>query len=420
MADNQSEHWRKIFFPIWIGQAFSLLGSELVQFSLIWYLTNKTGSASVLAAASFVALLPRVFLAPISGALIDRWNRQRTMIVADGLIAASTAVLAGVFLIGWDRVWHIYVIMFIRSLGSAFHWPAMQASTSLLVPKSSLARISGMNQTLRGALGIAAPLMAALLLEVVPLFGVLVIDVITAIIAITPLLIVTLPQIDQPQEKVPRISQVWIDIREGYKFLLGWKGLLYLTLAATILNFLINPGFTFLPLLVTSYFNKGVIEMSMIESAFSSGMIIGGLVLSAWGGFKRNMHTILMGIIGLAIGTGMIAASSADHFYLAVAGVFIAGFMNPMANGPIFAIMQTYVEPAMQGRVFSLLESIVSAMMPLSMAIAAPVADWIGIRGWLVFGAIGCAVIGVGGFFIPELVRIEDGRDSYDLPKQES
>lgn len=420
MADNQSEHWRKIFFPIWIGQAFSLLGSELVQFSLIWYLTNKTGSASVLAAASFVALLPRVFLAPISGALIDRWNRQRTMIVADGLIAASTAVLAGVFLIGWDRVWHIYVIMFIRSLGSAFHWPAMQASTSLLVPKSSLARISGMNQTLRGALGIAAPLMAALLLEVVPLFGVLVIDVITAIIAITPLLIVTLPQIDQPQEKVPRISQVWIDIREGYKFLLGWKGLLYLTLAATILNFLINPGFTFLPLLVTSYFNKGVIEMSMIESAFSSGMIIGGLVLSAWGGFKRNMHTILMGIIGLAIGTGMIAASSADHFYLAVAGVFIAGFMNPMANGPIFAIMQTYVEPAMQGRVFSLLESIVSAMMPLSMAIAAPVADWIGIRGWLVFGAIGCAVIGVGGFFIPELVRIEDGRDSYDLPEQES
>jgi len=420
MADNQSEHWRKIFFPIWIGQAFSLLGSELVQFSLIWYLTNKTGSASVLAAASFVALLPRVFLAPISGALIDRWNRQRTMIVADGLIAASTAVLAGVFLIGWDRVWHIYVIMFIRSLGSAFHWPAMQASTSLLVPKSSLARISGMNQTLRGAFGIAAPLMAALLLEVVPLFGVLVIDVITAIIAITPLLIVTLPQIDQPQEKVPRISQVWIDIRAGYKFLLGWKGLLYLTLAATILNFLINPGFTFLPLLVTSYFNKGVIEMSMIESAFSSGMIIGGLVLSAWGGFKRNMHTILMGIIGLAIGTGVIAASSADHFYLAVAGVFIAGFMNPMANGPIFAIMQTYVEPAMQGRVFSLLESIVSAMMPLSMAIAAPVADWIGIRGWLVFGAIGCAVIGVGGFFIPELVRIEDGRDSYDLPKQES
>ena len=84
--------------------------------------------------------------------------------------------------------------------------------------------------------------------------------------------------------------------------------------------------------------------------------------------------------------------------------------MNPMANGPIFAIMQTYVEPSMQGRVFSLLESIVSAMMPISMAIAAPVTDWIGIRGWLAFGAIGCVVIGVGGFFVPALVKIEDGR----------
>lgn len=419
MVQNENETWKRIFFPIWIGQAFSLLGSELVQFSLIWYLTNKTGSASVLAAASFVALLPRVFLAPISGALIDRWNRQRTMIVADGLIAFATILLAGVFWMGWDRVWHIYLIMFLRSLGSAFHWPAMQASTSLLVPKSSLARISGMNQTLRGALGIAAPLIAALLLEILPLFSILTIDVLTAIIAIIPLLLVTLPQIEQPADKTPHLSQVWIDIREGYKFLLGWKGLLYLTLAATILNFLINPGFTFLPLLVTSYFGKGVIEMSMIESAFSTGMILGGLVLSVWGGFKRNMHTILMGIIGLAIGTGIIAITPASNFYLAVVGVFIAGFMNPMANGPIFAIMQTYVEPSMQGRVFSLLESIVSAMMPISMAIAAPVADWIGIRGWLIFGAAGCALIGLGGFFIPELVRIEDGRDVFSLPEQE-
>ena len=416
MSENQDQNWKKIFFPIWLGQAFSLLGSELVQFSLIWYLTSKTGSASVLATASFVALLPRVFLAPISGALIDRWNRQRTMIMADGLIALATALLVFIFWMGWDRVWHIYAIMFIRSLGSAFHWPAMQASMSLLVPKSSLSRVSGMNQTLRGALGIAAPLIAALLIEIIPLFNVLVIDVLTAIIAIIPLLIVTLPRIEQDQDKLPGVFHVWKDIKEGYQFLLNWRGLLYLTLSATILNFLINPGFTFLPLLVTSYFGKGVIEMSMVESAFSSGMIIGGLVLSVWGGFKRNMHTILMGIIGLAIGSGLIAISPADNFYLAVAGVFIAGFMNPMANGPIFAIMQTYVEPSMQGRVFSLLESIVSAMMPISMAIAAPVADRVGIRGWLALGALGCAVIGVGGFFIPELIHIEDGRDYSNLP----
>lgn len=128
-------NWKRTFFSVWVGQAFSLLGSELVQFSLIWYLTEKTGSVFVLATASFVALLPRVFLSPISGALVDRWNRQKVMIYADALIAAATMILAGIFWLEYIQVWQIYVILFIRSLGSGFHWPAMQASTSLLVPK---------------------------------------------------------------------------------------------------------------------------------------------------------------------------------------------------------------------------------------------------------------------------------------------
>ncbi len=413
MANEVPLNWKKTFFSVWIGQAFSLLGSELVQFSLIWYLTKKTSSASVLAAASFVALLPRVFLAPISGALVDRWNRQKVMIYADTLIATATMILAGLFWLEYIQVWHIYVILFIRALGSGFHWPAMQASTSLLVPKDQLARISGMNQTLQGTLGIAAPLLAALMLEIFPIFGILSIDVLTAIIAISPLLFVSIPQVNHTVEKMVGFSQIWDDIKVGFKFLTGWRGLLNLTLAATILNFLINPGFTFTPLLVTDYFGKGVIELSMIESAFSVGMIIGGLVLSAWGGFKRNIYTILTGIIGLAVGTGLIALAPSDHFMIAVFGMSLAGFMNPIANGPIFAIMQTYVEPEMQGRVFSLLESMVSAMMPISMIVAAPVAEWVGIRGWLAFGAIGCFAIGLVGFFTPSLVHIEDNREKY-------
>ena len=150
MTHETPLNWKRTFFPIWVGQAFSLLGSELVQFSLIWYLTNKTGSASVLAAASFVALLPRVFLSPISGALVDRWNRQKVMIYADALIAAATMILADIFWLKYIQVWHIYLILFIRAIGSGFNWSAMQASTSLMVPKDQLARISGMNQTLRG------------------------------------------------------------------------------------------------------------------------------------------------------------------------------------------------------------------------------------------------------------------------------
>lgn len=209
-----------------------------------------------------------------------------------------------------------------------------------------------MNQTLRGAMGIVAPLLAALMLQIFPIYGILSIDVITAIIAISPLLFISIPQMNHTFEKTVGLSHIWNNIKEGFKFLIGWRGLLYLTIAATFLNFLLYPGFTFTPLLVTDHFGKGVIELSMIESAFGMGMIIGGLVLSSWGGFKRNIYTILTGIMGLAVGTGLIALAPCNHFMLAVFGLLLVGFMNPIANGPIFANMQTYIEPEMQGEVF--------------------------------------------------------------------
>lgn len=401
--------WQRTFFLIWVGQAFSLLGSELVQFALVWYLTKTTGSASVLAFASFVALIPRVLISPFTGALVDRWDRRRTMILADAGIAAATMALAAIFFFGRIQIWHIYAILFIRSLGSGFHWPALQASISLLVPKDQLSRIAGLNQTLRGTLGILAPVFAALLLDYLPMFGILSVDVLTAILAISPLLVVVIPKPEKKSfddsEKPMRIID---DVKFGFRYLYNWKGLFYLALAATLLNFLLNPGFTFTPLLVTEYFGKGAIELSAIESAFSAGMILGGMILSAWGGFRKNIITTLLGILGLAFGTALIALTPSNMFFLAVIGMAISGLMQPMANGPLFAIMQAHVEPEIQGRVFSMLESMVSAMMPISMLIAAPVAEWIGIRGWLLFGAVGCLVIGAGGFFVPALMNIED------------
>jgi DHA3 family macrolide efflux protein-like MFS transporter len=409
MQTESRSGWQRTFFLIWVGQAFSLLGSELVQFALVWYLTRTTGSASVLAFASFVALIPRVLISPFTGVLVDRWNRKFVMILADAGIALATMALAGIFFFGRIQVWHIYVIMFIRSLGSGFHWPALQASISLLVPKDQLSRISGLNQTLRGTLGILAPVFAALLLDYLPMFGILSIDVLTAILAISPLLFVVIPQ---PAKTMPDETgqpvRIWEDVKFGFRYLYNWKGMFYLALAATLLNFLLNPGFTFTPLLVTGYFEKGAIELSAIESAFSAGMILGGMILSAWGGFKKNIITTLLGILGLSFGTALIALTPSNMFFLAVVGMAVTGFMQPMANGPLFAIMQAHVDPQIQGRVFSMLESMVSAMMPVSMLIAAPVAEWIGIRGWLMFGAAGCLVIGLGGFFIPSLMNIEE------------
>jgi DHA3 family macrolide efflux protein-like MFS transporter len=169
--------------------------------------------------------------------------------------------------------------------------------------------------------------------------------------------------------------------------------------------------------LVTTYFNKGALDLSLLESAFSAGMILGGVILSAWGGFRRNINTILTGLLGMGLGIGLIALSPANRFSLAAVGMGLSGLMIPTVNGPIAAIIQKYAEPHMQGRVFSIQEGMVSAMMPLGMLIAAPVAEWIGIRGWLLVGAAGCLIMGIAGFFIPALLHLEDQKNGADSAK---
>jgi MFS transporter, DHA3 family, macrolide efflux protein len=129
--------WKLPFFTIWTGQAFSLLGSQLVQFALIWYLTQLTGSATVLATAAVVGLLPQVLLGPLAGAMVDRWSRRAVMMLSDGTVALTTLALAGLFLVGRAEIWHIYLAMLIRAAAGSFHWPAMQASTGLMDPKST-------------------------------------------------------------------------------------------------------------------------------------------------------------------------------------------------------------------------------------------------------------------------------------------
>src|SRR5215216_7140935 len=193
-SQPETGRWAGRFFTIWSGQALSLFGSALVQFSLIWWLTQKSGSATVLAIATLVGMLPQIVIGPFAGALVDRWNRRIIMIVADGTIAAFSLLLAYLFATGTVQVWHVYAIMAVRALGGAFHFPAMSASTPLMVPKEQLTRINGLNQALQGVNSLAAPPLGALLLGILTTQGVLLIDVGTAMLAILPLLFIPIPQ----------------------------------------------------------------------------------------------------------------------------------------------------------------------------------------------------------------------------------
>ena len=225
MQDGPQSDWARSFFTIWVGQALSLVGSRAGGFALVWWLTERSGSGTVLATASMVAMLPQVFLGPFIGALVDRWNRQRVMIVADSLIALFSAWLAYLFWTGDLQIWHVYVIMFVRSLGGTFHHPAMQASTSLMVPQEQLSRVAGMNQTLQGVMSIATPPLGALLMSILPLHWIMAIDVITAAFAITPLFFVHIPQPlcrEAPTGTQESKPSLWQDVREGFLYIWHW------------------------------------------------------------------------------------------------------------------------------------------------------------------------------------------------------
>lgn len=230
------------FSILYTGQVFSLLGSRLVQFSIVWWLTSTTGSASVLALGSIIAMLPQVLVTPFAGVLIDRWNRRLVMIVTDAAIALAVVVLAVLYAWGAVNVWYIYGLMFIRSVGGAFHWLAWQSSRKMLVPEKHLSRVSGLDQSIQGIAGFVAPPMGALLMGFLPISMILALDVVTAALAIIPLLFIRIPQ--PPSLHSNGKSSVFASMKEGFGYIRTKTGVLLIVLMAMAINFILTPAYS--------------------------------------------------------------------------------------------------------------------------------------------------------------------------------
>jgi len=402
------DNWKRTFFVIWGGQAFSLIGSQMIHFAIAWWLTQETGSAAALATMAIFYMLPEVILGPFIGALVDRWNRQRVMIVSDGLIALVTLLLAVLFMLGLAQIWFLYVTALIRGTLGVFHWTAMQASTSLIVPKDQLQRVAGMNQTLRAVLSIAAPPLGALLVGLLPLYGIMFIDVGTALIAILPLLFVHIPQPDKVSSALITPISVLRDVRDGLRYVARWPGLLMVLGMATLVNFILAPSGVLTPLLVTRYFEGGVWHLSAIESSWSIGAIVGGLLLSTWGGFRKRIATSMTFLVLLGIAHFAIGIIPPWLFWLAIGFNAVSGLTNPLVNGPLFAILQSSIAPEMQGRVFTLAGSLAGMMAPLGMALAAPIADRLGVQVWWQIGGVVTLLMGLSALMTSAIMNIEE------------
>lgn len=397
----------RAFWTIWGGQAVSLAGSQAVQFALIWWLTVQTRDARILTLATALGLLPQVVLGPLIGVFVDRWNRKKIMWIADAGVALAAAGLAFLFASGRANPVQVLILLFLRALGAAFHAPAMLASTTLMVPPSRLNRVQGLNQGLQGLMQVLTPPLGALLIGILSMALVMCVDVVTALAALIPLMLIAIPQPSttpgSPEER-QRVIPAFI---EGLGFLRNRTGHLLLVSMSAAINLFLVPAFSLLPLLVENSLKGEAVDLAWLTSAFGLGMLLGGLAVSVWRGPEKRIVSVLAGVGALGISVLAVGILPLRLPFL-TAAILAVGLAAPFVNGPAQVILQTTIPPEMQGRVFSLITSLAGLTAPLGLGVAGFAAEWLGLRSWYVGAGLTCLALSLVGSLCRPLREIEE------------
>jgi DHA3 family macrolide efflux protein-like MFS transporter len=245
------------------------------------------------------------------------------------------------------------------------------------------------------------------LLEVLPLQGTLALDVATAVLAVAPLLLVHVPQPARSRSALAD-SSVLTDMRDGFRYVWRWSGLMGMIVLALVVKLALTPAFSLVPLLVTQHFGGAASELALLEALGGAGMIVGGIALGVWGGFRRKILTAMLGVVLLGLGQLVLGMAPANSFWLALGSYVLIGLVIPLIDGSTMAIVQGAVAPDMQGRVLTTMVSLLSISSPIGLAVAGPVADWLGLQSWYLLGGCLCIGAGVCGSIIPAIVNIEE------------
>ena len=387
--------WRKQFITIYTGQAFSLLSSSAVQFAIIWWITVKTSSAIDLTIASFVGLLPQVLIGPIAGVWIDRHSRKTIMILADSAVAASSLVLGLSFLSGEPPLAFVYAILFLRALGETFHKPAMKAAIPQLVPVEALTKAGGFGQLIQSACAMVGPMLGALLMSVVTMPLVMAVDVIGAALAVLTLATVRL---DKPLRIGGERPGILAETKEAFGALRSDKALMRASLPVFATSIVFMPLGSLLPLMVLEHFSGGAWHNGIVKALFSAGMMLAALAIGVTGGMRRAF--LMMSTAPFALGICSLAAGllPSGAFWVFCVLVFVMGMAGMWGNVPYIAYLQKNLPQENMGKVMSLVTSAMSLGIPIGMLIAGPVAEAIGVDGWMIWAGVGMMVVGVGSY----------------------
>ncbi|BAL99024.1 putative major facilitator superfamily transporter [Caldilinea aerophila DSM 14535 = NBRC 104270] len=362
------------FIVIWTGQVFSLLGTAMTRFALTIWVFQETGEATALALMGFFSFAPLVIFSPIAGALVDRWNRKLVMILSDLGAGLATIAILLLYVNGRLEVWHLYVAGAFAGVFESFQFPAFSAAMSVLVPKAQYGRANGLLSLAEAASSIAAPVLAGILLSVIGIAGVMVIDIATFILAVAAVLLVVVPQPRRSAEALAAASTIWREAIYGFIYIWRRKSLLGVQLTFAISNFFSSIGMVLIAPMVLARTAANELALATVQSAMGVGGLVGGLVMTVWGGPKNRVHGVLLGFIGSSL-LGLIPLGLGQNVAVWSIGAFLLLFFIPITNASNQALWQSKVPPDLQGRVFATRRLIAQISGPLGILLAGPLAD---------------------------------------------
>lgn len=373
MTTNNSPQSMRTFFIIWLGQLVSIIGSGLTGFGLAVWIYEQTGQATPFALTVMFGNLPQVLISPFAGALVDRWNRRFVMIIADTGSALITLVFFLLLAFGQLAIWQIYLGVILSSVLASFQEPAYAASITMLVPKKDLPRANGLMQMGQALQMLIAPVLAGILFVSIGLRGIIMIDAVTFFFAVGALLLVHIPQPQRTSqaETAETSRSLWREAAFGWHYLRARRGLFGLLIFFALVNFFLNFSAVLLGPMVLSFGTAA--GLGTAQTMGGVGMLIGSIAMSTWRGPKRRM-TAVIGFIFLA-SCGLFIAGLQSSVWVVAVGMFLLMFSVPFGSGLSQVIFQTKVEPAVQGRVFSIRTMIARSMMPVAFLLAGPLAD---------------------------------------------
>lgn len=391
-------NWKRNASLYIIGQFMSMFGSMLVQHAITWQITLETKSGVIMTLFTCAALLPMTLISPFAGVWADRHNRKHLIVISDACIALVTLGLAVAYISGYKNVWLMFIVVVARSFGQGIQQPAVSAMIPQIVPTDSLQRFNGIQSSIQSLNMFAAPMVAGALLSFLPIEYIFFIDVVTAAIGISIVLIfVRVSGVPHTEEIKHGIKAYFHELREGLRYINSKAWLKIIILYSAFFSFFASPSALLTPLQTARTFGDDVWRLTAIEIVFSIGAVIGGILISVWGGFKNKAHTIVMAcaLFGL---TGFLLGVVPD-FWVYLGVMLICGATMPMFNTPSMTLLQSKIDPDKMGRVFSVMMMFSGLAMPLGMAVFGPLSDvmrieWLLITTGMVIFLSGLALLG--------------------------